>query len=127
MKACDTAFGVTKEQRNLFTVAGIDGHNKMFITMRCFIPSKEIKVYYWAIRTALQYLVTDTTLSFNQYIAYDYELAIYQTLGAMMDNVPCLNTFRNRLENYHVLTQRCNASLLVSVSGKEAKSILKYI
>ena len=28
--ACETAFGVTKEQRNLFLVAGIDGNNKVF-------------------------------------------------------------------------------------------------
>ena len=28
--AFDTTFGVTKEQRNLFLVAGIDGNNKVF-------------------------------------------------------------------------------------------------
>ena len=28
--ACDTNFGVTKEQRNVFFVEGIDGNNKVF-------------------------------------------------------------------------------------------------
>ena len=28
--ACDTTFGVTREQRNLFLIAGIDGNNKVF-------------------------------------------------------------------------------------------------
>ena len=35
--ACDTKFGVTKEQRNLFVVNSIDGHNKVFTVMRCFM------------------------------------------------------------------------------------------
>ena len=31
--ACDTTFGVTKEQRNLFLFAGIDGNNNKFSAM----------------------------------------------------------------------------------------------
>ena len=31
--AYDTTFGVTKEQRSMFVVAGIDGHNKLLTTM----------------------------------------------------------------------------------------------
>ena len=63
--ACDTTFGVIKEHRNLFVVAGIDGHNKVFTTISCFVTSKETKAYHWVMRTALHHLVTDTTLSFN--------------------------------------------------------------
>ena len=44
--ACDTTFGVTKQQRNLFIVADIGGHNKVCTAMRCFITSKETKAYY---------------------------------------------------------------------------------
>ena len=112
--AGDTTFGVTKEQRNLFVVADIDGQNKVFTTMRCF-------------RTDLRYLVTDTPLYSNQCIACDQELAIYQPLRAIMDNIPCLNKFRNRMEKYHLLTQRWNTQVIVTVSGEEIKAILKNI
>ena len=44
--ACDTTFGVTKEQKNLFVVDVINGHNKMFTVKRCFLPSKETKAYH---------------------------------------------------------------------------------
>ena len=37
---CDTTFGVTREQRNMFVLADIDGHNKRFTNMCCFMPSK---------------------------------------------------------------------------------------
>ena len=36
--ACDTKFGVTRDERNLFVVTGIDGHNKVFTAMRFFMP-----------------------------------------------------------------------------------------
>ena len=95
---CDTTFGVTREQNDLFAVTGIDIHNKVLTAMRCFLPSKEIKAYYWAMKTDLRYIITDTTLSFNQYIACDKELAIHQPLRAIMDNVPCLYKSYNRLD-----------------------------
>ena len=40
---CDNTFGVTKKSSNLSVVAGIDGHNKVFIDILCFISSKETK------------------------------------------------------------------------------------
>ena len=55
--ACDTTFGVTKEQRNLFLFAGIDSNNKVFIVFRCSIPSKEARAYNWAQRIAIRHLV----------------------------------------------------------------------
>ena len=102
--ACDTTFGVTKEQRNICISAGIDGHNKVFTAMRCFVPSKETKAYHWVMITALRHLVAGTTLSFNPCIACDQELANFQPLRAMMDNVPCLSKPRNRLDKYRLLT-----------------------
>ena len=38
--ACDTTFGVTKEQRNLFLFAGIDGNNKTFFSILLFYAIK---------------------------------------------------------------------------------------
>ena len=74
--AYDTTFGVTKEQKNLFVVDGIDGNNKVFTTMRCFMTSKETKVYYWVMRTDLRHLVTDKILSFNQCISCDQDRSL---------------------------------------------------
>ena len=50
--ACDTTFGATKEQRNLFLFAGVDGENKTFPLLYCFMPSKLIRAYTWAIKFA---------------------------------------------------------------------------
>ena len=33
---CDTTFGVTREQRNLFLSAGVDGNNKVFTAFHKF-------------------------------------------------------------------------------------------
>ena len=95
--------------------------------MRCFMPLKEAKAYHWAMRTALRHFVTDTILSFDQYIACDKELAIYQPLRAMMENVPCVNKSRNRLDTYHVLKHRWATQVIVTVSSKEGSTILKNV
>ena len=78
-------------------------------------------------RTTLRHLVTDTTVSFNQCIACDQELAIYQSLRKMMKNIPRLNKSRNRLANYHLLTQEWVAKVIVTVNGKEVRAILNSL
>ena len=103
--ACDTTFGVTKEQRNLFLFAGVDGNNKTFTAMRCFMPSKELRAYNWAMRAALPILITQKTLSLNHCIASDAEYAIYTPLRSMMINVSCLNKSCHRLDKYHLFTK----------------------
>ena len=103
--ACDTTFGVTKEQRNLFLFAGIDGNNKTFTAMRCFMPSKELRAYNWAMRAALPILLTQKTLSLNHCIASDAEYAIYTPLRSMMNNVNCLKKSCHRLDKYHLFTK----------------------
>ena len=91
------------------------------------MPSKKKKACHWAMITFFRYIVTDTTLSFNQYIAYDQETAIYQPLRKMTENVPCLYKCRNRLEKYHLLTQQRAVQVVVTVRGKEVKAILTNI
>ena len=44
--ACNTTFVVTKEQMNPFLIADIDGNNKVFNTMRCFMLSKREQAYH---------------------------------------------------------------------------------
>ena len=38
--ACDVTFGVTKERRNLFLLAGVDGSNNVFTCSHCYMPPK---------------------------------------------------------------------------------------
>ena len=122
---CDTTFSAKKEQRNIFIVTGIDGHNKVFTTIRCFMSSKETKAYHWEMITALQHPVTDTILSFNQCIVCHQETDIYQTLRIMMKNVPCIYKHHNRLDKNHLVTQRWVDRVMVIIIGKESKTILK--
>ena len=104
--ACDTIFVVTKEQSNLFVVAGIDGHYTVLTDMHYVIPLNETKAYHLTMLTVLRHLVTDKTLSFNQRIICNQELAIFQLLRTMIATVPCLNKYHSRLDKYHVLTQK---------------------
>ena len=55
--ASDTTFGVTKEQRNLYLVAGIDDNNKVFTMFQYSMPTKEARVYNWALRIAFKNLI----------------------------------------------------------------------
>jgi len=53
----DMTFGLNREQRNLVTFVGCDGHNKSFTGFRCWMPSKQKFAYQWAIGVALPSLV----------------------------------------------------------------------
>ena len=125
--ACDTTFGVTKEQRNLFLFAGIDGNNKVFTAFRCFMPSKETRAYNWALRVAFRHLLGDSILSYNQCIASDQELAMYQPIRAMIGAVTCLNKSRHRLDKYHLLKKEWLDKVSLKVSGEEATTIIDIL
>ena len=124
--ACGTTFGVTKEQRKRFVADNIYGDNKLFTAIRCFMTSKEIKAHHWVMRTTLRHIIIDATLSFNQRIVCDQETSIYQPLRAIIANIPFVYKSRNRLDKYHLLTQRWNAKVIVSVSGLETNTILFF-
>ena len=117
--ACDTTFGVTKEQRNLFLFAGIDGHNKTFTLMHCFMPSKEMRAYNWAIRVAFPKLVTKATLSYNQCISSDGEIGIYQPLRSMMSYVPYMNKSSHRLDKYHLFSKQWKEQVTLKLGKDE--------
>ena len=69
--ACDVTFGVTKERRNLFIIAGVDANNKILTCFHCFMPSKQDCAYHWALQVAARNVLTNNILSLNQYIACD--------------------------------------------------------
>ena len=87
---CDTTFGVTKEQRILFLVTGIDVNNKFFTIFCYFMPSKEAHIYSWTLRIAFKNLVGELTISFNQCITSDTKEAIYGHIHRIIHNIPCI-------------------------------------
>ena len=67
----DVTFRVTKERRDVFIIAGIDVNDKLFTCFHCLIPSKQSRVYHWALRVAARSFLSDNILSLNQCIACD--------------------------------------------------------
>ena len=55
--AMDMTFGLNKERRNLVTFVGMDGQNKAFTALRCWMPSKKYVAYDWAVRKAFPTLM----------------------------------------------------------------------
>ena len=122
--ACDSTFGVTKEQRNLFLMAGIDGNNKVFTIFRCFMPSKEARAYNWALRIAFKNLVGEHALSFNQCVASDAENAMYTPIRGMIHSVPCMQKSHHRLDKFHLLNKEWKDHVSTKVSGDIQKKII---
>ena len=124
--ACDTSFSVTKEQRNLFLVAGIDENNKVFTIFRCFMSSKEARAYNWALRIAFKNLVGELALSLNQCIASDAEEAMYGPVRGIINNVPCFHKSHHRLDKFHLLSKEWKDNVSTKVNGDEPKKSLVY-
>ena len=128
--ACDTTFGVTKEQKKLFLCAGLDDEIKTFPLLHCFMPSKLIRAYTWAIKIALPTLLTRNTLSYNCCVSSDSELAIYTPLRSMMDNDIYLNKSCHRLDKYHLFTKPWTETVVMKLGKDETVicmiNILKF-
>ena len=102
----DMTFGLNKEQRNLVTVAGIDGHNKAFIGFRCWMPSKQRVVYQWAIGVALPTLVSKKVTQRNRVVSCDGEGALIESIESTI-NAPDgpLRNSKFRQDYYHLVKQ----------------------
>ena len=120
LMGCDTTFGVTRQQRNLFLFARIDGNDKVLTVFHYCMPSKEARAYHWSLRSALPHLLTEVTLSHNKCIATDQEYTMYRPLRSMMDSFPCLSKSRHRLDTYHLLNKEWKDKVVLKVSGNEA-------
>jgi len=81
----DMTFGLNKEQRNLVTVAGVDGHNKSFIGLRCWMPSKQRVVYQWAVGVALPTLVSNKVTQRNRVVSSDGELSLVESIESTIN------------------------------------------
>ena len=98
---CDVTFGVTKERIKLFLIAGIDVNNKIFTCFHSFMPSKQASACHWDLRVVERHFLL--TLSLNQCIACDQELAMYQPLREIMINNNFLKRSCSQLDKYFLL------------------------
>ena len=118
--ACDVTFGVTKEQRNLLVFVGVDSNNKTFPALHCFMPSKELRAYHWAFNTALPFLLSPQSLSCNQAISTDSEMAMYKPLRALMqEHSGFLSQSSHRLDKYHLFTKPWKENVYLKIGKCE--------
>ena len=121
--ACDVTFGVNKEQRNLFLLVGVDGSNKVFTAFHCFMQSKQMRAYSWALIVAARHLLTDNVLELNSCLACDGESAMFGPLRSMMRNKSgCFAFSKNRLDKFHLFEKEWKDNVICKV-GRDCDSI----
>ena len=100
--AADVTFGVNRERRELFLVAGIDGRHRVFTSFRCFIPSKQEHSYTWIINQAMPHLLSNKVFHYNQLICTDNELNMNNAVKTSIDSPkPAFYFSKFRLDCYH--------------------------
>ena len=104
--ACDTTFGVNKQQRALLVFALTDGyHNKASTCFRCFMPSKQKAAYVWPIAYAFPYLVGSTVTKRVRCFATDNEQTLNDGVKEAGTTQNYLN-LKHRLDYYHHFVQK---------------------
>jgi hypothetical protein len=93
------------EKRGTFIVTGIDGNNKIFIALHCFMPNGFMETYDWIYDYAFPLLVGEDAIANNEVVLTDGEYALYDPLVNLSQvNSPWKNT-KHMLCEYHVLEQ----------------------
>ena len=125
----DVTFGVNRQRRELFLVAGIDGRNKVFTAFRCFIPSKQQQAYNWVIQQAMPHLLSNETLKFTGCISTDNEHPLTKSVQSLICNTT--ESFQNtsfRLDCYHFYTKVWYDKVIPAcIDSADSKSILRNI
>ena len=102
----DMTFGVNKEQRDIFLVAGIDGSMKTQTAFRVFLPSKQGAAYRWVINNATIHLLGTETIQANRCTASDNESALVNSINGTINTPggPYQNS-KHRQDPYHLFNQ----------------------
>ena len=125
--AADITFGVNKQRRELFLVAGVDGRNKVFTAFRCFIPSKQEYAYTWIINQAMPHLLTSNVLKYNQCIATDQERTLNDAIHTSISSTKeSFSYSKLRLDCYHFFNKVWYEKITVAVKkeNQEGRNIL---
>jgi len=107
--AADLTFGINRQRRPLFVMTGVDGDNKAFTGLRCFMPSKSKEAYQWVLHDALPFLVGQSTADRICCISTDCEEALSLAIQYSMQldgGLP--KSLKHRLDFYHVFVQKWN-------------------
>ena len=127
--AADVTFGVNRERRELFLVAGIDGRHRVFTSFRCFIPSKQEHAYTWVINQAMPHLLSNNVLRYNQLVCTDNELSLNHAVRTSIDSPkPAFLHTKFRLDCYHFHKKVWYQKIVpVCTDTPEAKSVLRLL
>jgi len=124
----DMTFGLNREQRNLVTFVGCDGHKKTFIGFRCWMPSKQKIAYQWAIGVALPSLVGVKVTLKNKVISSDAELSLVEAVEASIHSPdgPLRNS-KFRKDYYHLVKQPWHKLMAVVTRNTQGIIVTKII
>ena len=125
----DVTFGVNRQRRELFLVAGIDGRNKVFTAFRCFIPSKQQQAYSWVVQQAMPHLLSNELLKFNRCISTDNEHPLTKAVhSAIISSKDCFKNTTFRLDCYHFYTKVWYEKVIPSADDEViSKNIIKNL
>ena len=76
----DTTFGLNRLRRSLFLAVGTDGHNKVFVAFRAWMPSKQKSAFYWTIAQAMPHLFGQSLCGKHKIISSDSELSLVEAI-----------------------------------------------
>ena len=76
----DTTFGLNRLRRSLFLAVGTDGHNKVFVAFRAWMPSKQKSAFYWTIAQAMPHLFGQSLCGKHKVISSDSELSLVEAI-----------------------------------------------
>jgi hypothetical protein len=93
------------EKRGLFVVTGVDGNNKIFVALHCFMPNGLLESYDWIYDYAFPLLLGDTTISNNEVTITDGEVALYAPLVNLTQTASPWQGTKHLLCEYHLVEQ----------------------
>ena len=105
----DMTFGLNKERRNLVTFVGINGSKKAFTCFRCWMPSKQMVAYQWAINVAFPTLMSQKITSKNRTITSDAEASLVKAILTSTANTNAPFPYSKfRIDFFHYIVQPWN-------------------
>mmetsp|Transcript_15000 Transcript_15000/g.28232 ORF Transcript_15000/g.28232 Transcript_15000/m.28232 type:complete len:809 (-) Transcript_15000:162-2588(-) len=108
------------EKRGTFVVTGIDGNNKIFIALHCFMPNGFMETYDWIYDYAFPLLVGEHVIEHNEIVVTDGEYALYDPLVNLSHvNSPWQGT-KHVLCEYHLLEQEWIKTILPTAKDSVA-------
>ena len=117
--SADVTERTNAEKRSLYLFTGLDGNNKIFPALHCFMPNCSSEQYGWIYEYAFPDLVGKDVVKRNEVFITDGETAMYETLENLKGtSSPWSSTTLFRC-TYHMFTQ----VWAKTVGGKEKKKV----